>query len=595
LFEKPVIVFNFVLHPVQLNDVKYAKELFFCLTVFLFTTASAQSPDFKLIDSLEQILPSLRDSVRVHAMLRIVREKMSELDKETLPLAYEAMAYSRAIGYDEGVSLVYTLLGGYYFIFQQPDVERSKRYLDSALEASSSARAQRIAHYLYSVLHSQHGEFDKSHNSLAKALEANGAIQDDTTALITSVMAFNLAKIGRKEEAEKYYRQSIAIYEKKRSPKQSTLTNLGATVNNFGGVLMEMNNHPEALRVFNRLFKLEEKHGNPLDNPSMLANLGKLYLVLGKADSAYYYMHAGLRAPSIKYAPYAYTLCLNMLAQYHLQHDADSALYYGHAFLKSITDRSPLMLEEAHQVLARAYARKKRFDSAYYHQQQFQMYHDSVFQEKRTQQIAALEAAFEFERKEKQIASLRAARQNEIFRRNVMGIGLALTVGVAVLIIYFMRLNVHARKRELVLKNSQLEYYTRAMVEKSERIEELRTQIEKFREEVPDVSQERVENLAQILNLSILTERDWEEFKTLFEQVHPNFFAGLKIKYPALSAAEVRLSALLKLNLSNKEIANMLGISADSVHKARYRLRKKLELTPEQELPEVIDAATREG
>lgn len=61
----------------------------------------------------------------------------------------------------------------------------------------------------------------------------------------------------------------------------------------------------------------------------------------------------------------------------------------------------------------------------------------------------------------------------------------------------------------------------------------------------------------------------------VFEQVFPHFFLELNKKYPDLTAAEVRLAALDKLNLADKVRGTMLGISADSVKKTRYWLRKK--------------------
>lgn len=73
----------------------------------------------------------------------------------------------------------------------------------------------------------------------------------------------------------------------------------------------------------------------------------------------------------------------------------------------------------------------------------------------------------------------------------------------------------------------------------------------------------------------LLTEKDWIDFKEIFEQVFPHFFKNLDRKYPDLTAGEVRLAALEKLNLTDKIKGNMLGISADSVKKTRYRLRKK--------------------
>ena len=46
--------------------------------------------------------------------------------------------------------------------------------------------------------------------------------------------------------------------------------------------------------------------------------------------------------------------------------------------------------------------------------------------------------------------------------------------------------------------------------------------------------------------------------------------------------------ALLKMNLSSKEIANILNISTEGVKKARYRLRKKLNLSSDDSLQEVV-------
>lgn len=80
------------------------------------------------------------------------------------------------------------------------------------------------------------------------------------------------------------------------------------------------------------------------------------------------------------------------------------------------------------------------------------------------------------------------------------------------------------------------------------------------------------------------TEAKWRQFKLLFEAVHPHFWAHLAQQHPSLSTHETKLVALLRMNLSTKQIANVLGISAQSANTARYRLRKKLNLQPDQEL-----------
>ena len=84
------------------------------------------------------------------------------------------------------------------------------------------------------------------------------------------------------------------------------------------------------------------------------------------------------------------------------------------------------------------------------------------------------------------------------------------------------------------------------------------------------------------------TERDWQEFKLRFEQVDQNFLQKIQSDFPQLSATDIRICTLIRLNLSAKEIAAMLNITQDSVNKSRYRLRKKLKLTKEQDLNQFI-------
>ena len=67
------------------------------------------------------------------------------------------------------------------------------------------------------------------------------------------------------------------------------------------------------------------------------------------------------------------------------------------------------------------------------------------------------------------------------------------------------------------------------------------------------------------------------------------FFAKILKDYkPDLSNYELKLCALIRLNLNMKEMATILGISAESVKTARYRLRKKLALSREENLIDFI-------
>jgi len=69
-----------------------------------------------------------------------------------------------------------------------------------------------------------------------------------------------------------------------------------------------------------------------------------------------------------------------------------------------------------------------------------------------------------------------------------------------------------------------------------------------------------------------------EDFEVRFKQVHGDFYERLTQKYPDLSNNEIRLCSFLKLNLTTKEISSLTGQSASSILKARYRLRKKMNI-----------------
>jgi PAS domain S-box-containing protein len=69
---------------------------------------------------------------------------------------------------------------------------------------------------------------------------------------------------------------------------------------------------------------------------------------------------------------------------------------------------------------------------------------------------------------------------------------------------------------------------------------------------------------------------NWEEFEILFEKVHSSFYENLSARYPDLTANERKMCAFLKLNMSNKDIAQITFQSDDALKKARLRLRQKL-------------------
>ena len=94
------------------------------------------------------------------------------------------------------------------------------------------------------------------------------------------------------------------------------------------------------------------------------------------------------------------------------------------------------------------------------------------------------------------------------------------------------------------------------------------------------------QKINNLLANNLDTEDDWKMFLIKFEQKHRNFFKRLKEMHPQLTNNDLRLCACLRLNMETKDIASLMNLSVRAVENNRYRLRKKLDLKPTQNLNE---------
>jgi DNA-binding CsgD family transcriptional regulator len=97
-----------------------------------------------------------------------------------------------------------------------------------------------------------------------------------------------------------------------------------------------------------------------------------------------------------------------------------------------------------------------------------------------------------------------------------------------------------------------------------------------------------IKKLIRVLNLSDNSENDWVQFTKHFDQVHGDFFIKLNDKHSCLTPRDIRLCAYLRLNLTTKEIAPLMGISIRGVEISRYRIRKKLKLDKDKTLTQYM-------
>jgi len=98
----------------------------------------------------------------------------------------------------------------------------------------------------------------------------------------------------------------------------------------------------------------------------------------------------------------------------------------------------------------------------------------------------------------------------------------------------------------------------------------------------------KLSKIIRRLNDALNIEEGWEVFNVYFQEMHPSFYRQLKERDSSLSNNDLRHCTFLKMGMNTQEVAQLLNVSKKSVEVARYRIKKKLNLSSEESLPDYI-------
>lgn len=138
---------------------------------------------------------------------------------------------------------------------------------------------------------------------------------------------------------------------------------------------------------------------------------------------------------------------------------------------------------------------------------------------------------------------------------------------------------------EIEFKNSELASSAMNLVQKKEFILKIKETLQHLnKSEKESMDSQDLKKLLRSLSEEEKLNDEWEQFSIHFNNVHGDFLIKLSEKYPILKSHELKLSAYLRMNLTSKEIAQLMSISVRGVEISRYRLRKKLNIPTETNL-----------
>ncbi len=138
---------------------------------------------------------------------------------------------------------------------------------------------------------------------------------------------------------------------------------------------------------------------------------------------------------------------------------------------------------------------------------------------------------------------------------------------------------------EVNFKNIQLADFTMSVIKRNEQLIKLRDEfMRQSGDKVTPFARAFQEKIVRFIDKQLSSDDDWNTFETHFDQAHQDFINRLKATYPHLTQSDLKLCAYLRLNISSKEIAHLLNISLRGVEVRRYRLRKRINISTEENL-----------
>ena len=614
-----------------------------CLLLLAFISLKAQ--EYKNIDSLLiEYHARPDDTTKVYLGTLILQNLIYTNPEKAYKYAHEMVAISKQLKYKHGIGLAYNQLGYYFlnkheldsayyyrkatldivtevqnlgriltanerfavFYDRKNDFETAKEYLHKNIELfenrDSISNANEVdfkyigsTYYTMSEIDLKQGRYNLALNNGLKALELYKERADDLLFVADAYILLGRIemKIENYEQSVVYFEEALAVYQE----FGDLLWQCDALLF-IGENMFYLNKMNKALEYLQRSVTIA--HDNHLQLKEAIAYnlLGNVYIKLKEYPEAQQSLKNSIDIYSKMENPTEINKTYSSLGLlYNKMNRPNLAVtYLQKAIVISDSLESIPQSAKAYFRRSESFRKLNEFERAL---QDFTIYNklnDSIFNIKKSKQIEEMRAIFDIETKEQQIelqnreiSLLEQKAEINNLQRILMAVGLLLSIISIYALRQRMKHNKLEKQRldaELAFKKKELTTHALHLAKKNEVLEGLKQKAEELKKS--ETSQNGYQQLIRTINFDLKDDNNWENFSKYFQQVHKDFNSNVKQKFPKVTPNELRLMSLLKMNLSSKEIANILNISQEGIKKARYRLRKKLNITTEDSLQDLV-------
>lgn len=410
--------------------------------------------------------------------------------------------------------------------------------------------------------------------------------------------------------AFQYFTQSLEI-----SEKTDDKSRIAISHNNRGEIYRLRNENEKALEQYNKARKINEAHAFNENLAINYNNIGLTYSALNQFDKAIEYFNKSIAIDQQENNKSGVILALINIGEHQNEFKHfDEAIQTFRQAKQLASEQADLKgLISATNGLTIAYEKLGNAKEALNNFRQYARFKDSLFAKTKEDQLDEIKTRLSLDLKEKElilknneIALLQREKRITYFQQLVLLLTILILIFIAIFI--YTRLRSRNKKHQSLLeqkeavnkireevmqteirnKSNELTNYALHLGERNKFLLELKAELKKLKH-IPEKERERkIKELTLSVQQNIQMQQDLETFQQSVNQNSKDFYDKLKINFPDLTKREVRLCALLRLDLSTKEIAALNNVSTRAVEMGRYRLRKKLNLDPKDNIIEFL-------
>ena len=607
--------------------------------VFIGLTSHAQSTDY---DKLLEDLTLAKGKERAKLLLRLCNFDINNDQDLTKQRALEALSISQKINYSIGIGGSYRYIGlSHHFA---GDLDSARVYYNLCKDYYTKPKDIGWSYYNIASLFEYESRYDSALYYLDFAEEF--FLKDSSLVELGSLISMRgtIAQAkGNNTEGGRYFYEAMQLFEEAgdESRKADMIRQLSSSESSFGNYEKAINYAQEANQIykdqndtyyqaealstiasyykdlsqldsaeyyFKQAISLGESSNNYTTTLSSLSNLAGVYLENDKLDLALKSIEEADNKISPDESIYEYAI--HYLVKGTIYQRLNQSTEALTSLLKSVEIskqiNAPTLIHDAYITTTKVHEQQGNYELAYRQYRRAKVIKDSLDRISQSKELQDILVNYETEKKDAEIALLNKEAELDTTKKRSLWCGIILLSLAALTTIYSLMQRskkkqallskekaIEQEKRkhaeeELEYKKKELTAKALQLASKNEFLYNLEQEIGSLKSSADSIVSSTSNKVSRMINNDQLDDKEWELFGKEFSSIHQDFKDRLTSQYGDFSNYEWRLISLLKMNLSSKDIANIFRISPNGVKKARYRLRKKIDLASEMDIQDFL-------